>query len=64
MAELEAWRNRGNRDPLEIVSADQQRQLKKNKGCFACDKRQVGQGGDGRCKKKFKFGHGCGFQCG
>lgn len=60
MNELESWRNRGVRDPLDIIIAQEQRRAKREQGCFGCAKRPVQLGGTGECNKNRKT-HGCGF---
>jgi hypothetical protein len=57
---IDPWVNRGNRDPAEIVEAEQAQQLKYRFGCAVCTRRAALMGGNGKCKQA-KKGPGCGF---
>lgn len=57
---LEAWRNRGTRDPAEIIEADEARRAKRRWGCMACSRRPALMGGNGKCRQGRKA-PGCGF---
>lgn len=60
MDDLESWRNRGLRDPADIIEASEARAMKRTHGCWACCRRPMLVGGNGTCRNQGER-PGCGF---